>query len=117
MDETTVGAAAEPARPHSAPGTVVLDVGAAVGALVLIAPPELEGREIEISSRGDAPGPRTHSEVRPRTARDRGRFAAVYPQLPAGTYTVWGADGAEAMTVTIRGGEVETAWWPGTGPR
>ena len=33
----------------SGPGTVVLELGADVGALVLLTPAELDGREIEIS--------------------------------------------------------------------
>ena len=50
----------------SGPGTVILELGADVGALVLLTPAELDGREIEIS-RDDAPaGRRTHSQVRPR---------------------------------------------------
>ena len=40
----------------SGPGTVVLDLGAGVGALVLYTPPDLDGREIEISRDDDSSG-------------------------------------------------------------
>ena len=46
--------------------TVVLDIGADVGALVLYAPPQLDGAEIEVSP--GALAPRTHSVVRQRRA-------------------------------------------------
>ena len=44
------------------PGTVVLDLGADVGALILDVPAALSGREIEISpARGGTSARRTHS--------------------------------------------------------
>ena len=48
----------------SDPGSVILEVGEGVGALVLTTPPELDGQEIEISP--SAGGVRTHSLVRER---------------------------------------------------
>jgi hypothetical protein len=105
----------EPVPGPSRSGSVVLDLGPGVGALVLHAPPELDGREIEISRLGSTPAHRTHSRVRPRKT-GRTQFAAVYPQLAAGTYTLWNHDGNPALTVIVRSGQVTTAWWPGTGP-
>ena len=55
----------EEIRGPSGPGTVVLELGADVGALVLFTPADLDGREIEIS-REDQVARRTHSQVRPR---------------------------------------------------
>jgi hypothetical protein len=97
----------------SGPGTVVLELGAGVGALVLFTPAELDGREIEIS----APGRRTHSRVRPRHLATGTRYAAVYPDLAAGTYTIWaGRHGASqhgpAGRVVITGGRVTNWSWP-----
>jgi hypothetical protein len=96
----------------SGPGSVVLELGPDVGALVLHTPPGLDGREIEVSPLGGATGGRTHSLVRPRTTGRGTQYAAVYPQLAAGTYSVWD-EAAPVATITIRGGEVTTARWPG----
>lgn len=95
----------------SGPGTVVLDIGAGTGALVLHAPPALAGREIEIGLTGDAGTPRTHSRVRERRVPGRVSYAAVYPGLPAGDYTVWRDPDTQAGTVTITGGHVTSFHW------
>ena len=100
----------------SSPGSVVLELGPGIGALVLHAPPELDGREIEVSPPGHPPGPRTHSRVRPRSTGGHTQYAAVYPQLPAGDYTIWDDDDTPAATVTIHGGQVTTTRWPGHPP-
>ena len=63
----------------SGPGTVVMELGAGVGALILYTPAGLDGEEIEISRDG---APRTHSRVRPRHLPGQTRYAAVYPGLP-----------------------------------
>jgi hypothetical protein len=96
------------------PGTVILELGADVGALVLEAPPDLAGREIEISVLAD--GPRTHSLVRERRTAAGTSYAAVYPVLPAGEYTVWRDDGIPAGQVTIHGGQVSRFRWPEVTP-
>ena len=100
----------------SGPGTVILELGADVGALVLLTPAELDGREIEIS-RDAVPGARrTHAQVRPRHMAAGTRYAAVYPDLPAGGYTVWAADQTSpAGRVLITGGRVTNWGWPGPG--
>ena len=96
----------------SGPGSVVLELGADVGALVLLTPAELDGREIEIS-RDAAPGARrTHSRVRPRHMAAGARYAAVYPDLPAGTYTIWTGEQNPGATVVITGGQITTCGWP-----
>lgn len=100
----------------SGPASVVLELGPGVGALVLHTPQELDGREIEVSPRGDAAVGRTHSLVRPRTTGRGTQYAAVYPQLAAGTYTVWNDGATPVATVTIRGGQVTTVRWPGYPP-
>ena len=79
----------ESAAGPSGPGSVVLELGAGIGALVLYTPAELDGAEIEIS-RDDEPGARrTHSQVRQRHMAPATTYAAVYPGLPAGRYTIW----------------------------
>jgi len=94
-------------------GSVVLDLGAGVGALILDAPAELNGREIEISPAADGTGcRRTHSMVRERRTGARTSYAAVYPGLAAGHYTIWRDAAAPAGTVTIDGGRVTRYRWP-----
>lgn len=97
----------------STSGSVVLDLGPGTGALVLHTPPEFDGAEIEISRLGDAQEPRTHSQVRRRQLPERVQFAAVYPGLPAGVYVIWRDATARAAVVTVPGGQVTTACWPG----
>ena len=40
------------------------------------------------------------------------RYAAVYPSLPAGLYTVWRDERSPAATVTVAGGQVSSCDWP-----
>ena len=93
----------------SGPGTVVMELGADIGALVLYTPAELDGEEIEISRDGDG-ARRTHSQVRPRHMASVTRYAAVYPNLAAGQYTIWTA--TVSLTVTVTGGQVTSCRWP-----
>ncbi len=113
MTESAVG--------PSGPGTVVLELGVDVGALVLFTPAELDGREIEISRDSGAAPPdsdetyptwRTHSQVRPRHMVSVTRYAAVYPGLPAGSYTIWADSSRPAGRVVITGGRVTNWSWP-----
>ncbi len=102
----------EGAAGPTGPGTVILDLGADIGALILYAPAELDGAEIEIS-RDDEPGaPRTHSAVRQRPMAAKTAYAAVYPGLAAGPYTIWRDHHTPAVTVTITGGQITSCHWP-----
>ena len=103
----------EPAAGPSGPGTVVMEVGGDIGALVLYTPAGLDGREIEISRDGDPGARRTHSQVRRRHVADATTYAAVYPDLLAGTYTIWTGEQDAAATVVITGGQITTCRWPG----
>jgi hypothetical protein len=98
----------------SGPGSVILELGGGIGALILEAPPDLGGHEIEISPQ--AGGPRTHSLVRERRTAAGRSYAAVYPVLPAGEYTVWREDGVPAGQVTIHGGQASRFRWPEVTP-
>jgi hypothetical protein len=98
----------------SGPGSVILELGEGVGALILDAPPELHGHEIEISP--TAGGPRTHSLVRERRTATKTLYAAVYPALAEGDYVVWDEDGLPAGRVTIRGGRATRFRWPEVAP-
>jgi hypothetical protein len=99
----------------SGPGSVVLELGEGIGALVLHTPPDLHGHEIEISPTAanvDDISARTHSLVRERHTANRTVYAAVYPVLPEGDYTVWREDGAPVGQVVIRGGHATQFRWP-----
>ena len=96
----------------SDPGTVVMELGADVGALVLYTPAALNGSEIEISRDDDPGAARTHSQVRPRHMPTVTRYAAVYPGLHAGWYTIWKDELCPAATATITGGQVTSCRWP-----
>ena len=107
----------EPTAGPTGPGSVVMELGADIGALVLYTPPGLDGEEIEIS-RDDEPGAsaygaeRTHSRVRPRPMPGETRYAAVYPGLRAGSYTIWRDERTAAATATVTGGQVSNCHWP-----
>jgi hypothetical protein len=116
---------AEPVLGPSSAGSVVLELGDTVGVLVLEATAELNGREIEISpvdgthhhhdhdhAHGNAHAHRTHSMVRERGTAAGTSYAAVYPGLAVGTYTVWRDHDTSVGTVTIDGGRVTRYRWP-----
>ncbi len=96
----------------SGPGTVIMELGADTGALILYTPADLDGAEIEISRHGDPAARRTHSQVRQRHVANVTKYAAVYPTLPAGEYTIWRDEDRPAAAVTIDGGQITTCRWP-----
>jgi hypothetical protein len=89
-----------------------MELGGDIGALVLYTPAGLDGREIEISRDDDPGARRTHSQVRRRHLPDATRYAAVYPDLRAGTYTIWTDEQNAAASVVIAGGQIATCNWP-----
>ncbi|WP_431728764.1 phospholipase [Verrucosispora sp. TAA-831] len=93
-------------------GTVVLDLGGDTGALIVHTGRDLLGREIEVSRPERQGEPRTHSAVRERQVLDGTFHSAVYPDLPAGTYTVWWDDDTPAGMVRVGGGVVTEFTWP-----
>jgi len=92
-------------------GTVVLEIGALTGALVLRAPADLVGREIEISPAHE-PARRRHTCVRERHGADGIGYAAVYDRLPPGRYTIWLDSTTPAATITVVAGQVTNHDWP-----
>jgi hypothetical protein len=107
---------------------VVLDIGGEIGALILYTKPEANGDEIEISPRehhvvdehnelhshdGDHVhhSHRTHNQVHERSFNGTVCFAAVYPELPAGEYDLWGDGPTPVDRVTIVGGKVTEVDW------
>src|SRR5712691_9053579 len=103
MEETITG--------PSAPGTVLLEIGAGAGALIIYAPAAMAGQEIHISPGRPLAAPRTHALVRERQAGPGGCHAAVYPTLPAGDYTIWRDAATPAGTVAVREGAIARYDW------
>lgn len=90
---------------------MLLDIGGDHGALVVLAPADLAGAEIEISRQGRA---RTGSHVAV-LARQVGMatlHAAVFPSLLEGTYELWAASPEPVLQVDVDGGTVITVAWP-----
>jgi hypothetical protein len=87
-------------------GSVMLDIGPGSGALVIHTTGREHLREIEISPGTDPAARRTHAAVRERILHDRVLHAAVYPGLPAGTYTVWRDDTTPHGVATVAAGAV-----------
>lgn len=109
----TEGAAARHAAAATGAGSVILELGGNTGALVLHAPARLHGTEIEISPERDGSrGHRTHSLVRERLTAAGTSYAAVYPGVPAGRYTIWENNGVPVGTAVISGGLVASFHWP-----
>lgn len=96
------------ARTH--PEFVVLDLGGDVGALIVHAPPELLGTEVEISPAGED-ARRSHKDVLERSMGGRPAYTAVFDGLPEGPYTLWSQDVARAREVTITGGAIAEVDW------
>lgn len=80
-----------------------LDVGGDVGALILFTSPTLTGNQIDLAP-DDGHEPHTRSAVLERNLAQGVSFAAVYPHLREGSYTIEGSD----QRVTIVGGRVTT---------
>jgi sirohydrochlorin cobaltochelatase len=107
MDTAMVGGRHVP-RVHSE--NVVLDIGQDMGSLVIHTHEALRGAEIELVNKGNQ-ARRTHVDVAERRHNGRVMFAAVYPPVPAGEYTIWVDYTTPAGDVTIVGGEVTQLDW------
>jgi hypothetical protein len=101
-----------PTPADSHPGSVVLDLGADVGALVVRTTEDLVEHELQIEGI-DPRGLqyRTHTVVRRREVGGSAVFAAVFPSVPAGHHAVWG-DTTARIEVDVVGGAVTEAVLP-----
>ena len=95
----------------SGQGTVVLNIGAGIGALLVHTPGRMHGREIEVSPVAD-PAARTHAAVRARYVRGGVCFSMVLDSLPAGRYVVWGDPVTPLDEIDVPGGAVAEFTWP-----
>ena len=95
----------------SGQGTVVLNIGAGIGALVVHTPGSLHGHEIEVSPIEDTTR-RTHAAVRARYVRDGVMFSMVIDNLAEGRYTVWRDPITPIAEVDVASGMVTEYEWP-----
>ncbi len=116
-----------PENPHAGFGSVLLDIGGDVGALVVTMPEPWVGDEVEIASldghhvehnhdhdHGHGPAHRPHVAVVRRPVSGGELVPSlVFPTLTAGRYQLFpkGSDLA-AMEVTVDGGAVTEEVWP-----
>jgi hypothetical protein len=100
----------EPRLPPSTEGSVVMEVGGDVGALVVYTGDGLAGHEIELARRGERVQ-FVHTEVRERRLPDGAIFAGVFPALPAGAYTLLAVKQFPAIDVDVEGGRVAECSW------
>ena len=70
---------------------MVLDIGGDVGALIVHAPADLLGTEVEISPAGEDDR-RSHKDVLERRMGGRPAYTAVFDGLREGAYTLWSHD-------------------------
>ncbi|MEV6346832.1 phospholipase [Actinoplanes sp. NPDC051851] len=95
----------------SGQGTVMLNIGGEIGALLINTEAEWHGHEIEVSPAGD-PGARQHAAVRARYVSGGVTYCVVIDGLRAGRYSIW-ADGPEPLAeLEVRGGAVAEFTWP-----
>lgn len=95
----------------SGQGTVVLNIGANIGAMVIHTPGSLHGHEIEVSPVTD-PAHRTHAAVRARYVSGGVMWSVVIDSLPAGRYTVWQDPVTALAEVDVPEGGVGEFSWP-----
>lgn len=128
-------------NPHAGQGPVLLDIGGDVGALVVTMPASLDGVEVEIRPVGGS-STRDHDHDHDRGHgqdpdhhhghdHDHGHLihvavvsrpvagtivpSLVFPELVEGDYELYRRPaGPVELTVTVVGGEVTEAGWPGT---
>jgi hypothetical protein len=106
-------------NPYAGQGSVLLDIGGDVGALVVVAPESMLGREVEIAPEGEAFDPTDRHCHRPHVAVVRRPVAAgavaslVFPALVRGRYALAEKGTTDVrLLVAVRGGEVTSARWP-----
>jgi hypothetical protein len=110
----TTGHAHGHENPHAGQGSVLLDIGGDIGALIVTMPAEMLGEEVEVVTGHEGSGHhRPHVAVVPRPLGDRTTPSLVFPELLAGSYALVpkGTDDVR-LRVQVRGGEVTSAAWP-----
>ncbi|MGA8255456.1 MAG: hypothetical protein WB767_02675 [Nocardioides sp.] len=125
-----------PENPHAGQGTVLLDIGGDIGAVVVTMPDTMIGHEVDIvevgsdlsvsddhdhdhdhghgHGHGHGPGDRPHVAVVRRPMPGGGEIPAlVYPEVTEGSYWLLPKGTDEiVMTVDVVGGQVTAVTWP-----
>ena len=91
-------------------GFIMIDIGDDAGALVIYAPNELRGTEIEISPAVDDAA-RQHVDFLERKVDERSVCAAVFPSLSPGKYSIWRPDRSSPERVTVTAEMVTEVDW------
>jgi hypothetical protein len=115
-------------NPFAGQGSVMLDIGGDVGALVVTMPQGMAGVEVEIrplDARGHQHGHHAedvehvehahhpHVAVVDRPVADRRVPSLVFPELVEGSYELYEKETDDVrLTVDVRGSEVTAAHWP-----
>ena len=113
-------------NPYAGQGSVLLDIGGDVGALVVRMPAALEGAEVEIRpagphhvpdhghAHGHHPHPHhPHVAVVARPVAGGRVHSLVFPELREGTYVLYRRpNGPVELEVSVTGGAVAEAAWP-----
>ncbi len=102
-------------NPYAGQGSVLLDIGGDVGALVVYMPASTTGLEVEIAPVGgpEAHHHRPHVAVVDRTVAGITVPSLVFPELPAGHYELFAKGSKQArLHAVVSGGEVTFADWP-----
>jgi hypothetical protein len=111
-------------------GSVMLDIGGDVGALVVTMPASMDGVEVELRPEGahqhhdhdhshsdghDQHGHLPHVAVVPRPVEGGLVPSLVFPELAAGGYELYekGHPHDVRLVVEVEGGRVTTSTWPG----
>jgi hypothetical protein len=122
-------------NPHAGRGSVMLDIGGDIGALVVTMPSSMAGVEIEIAAEGSGHpahghkhehghghghghthghGHRPHVAVVNRPTADGAVPSLVFPELVEGSYELFDKGLDEVLlTADIVGGRVTFLEWPG----
>ena len=112
---STPAAAAHAENPYAGQGSVLLDIGDGVGAVVVDMPASMEGVEVEIRPQGPAHhhGHHPHVAVVNRPVEGGLLPSLVFPEVPEGDYGLHlkGSD-VRRRTVAVAGGRVTAAQWP-----
>ena len=107
-----------PEQPPDAAGSVILDIGADAGAVVIYTPRELAGAEIEIRAEGTE-WDGAHTAVWERHAPGISTTAAVFGSLRAGRYELRLKDAAgtdHPAPVVVTKAQVTQITWAGATP-
>jgi hypothetical protein len=118
-----------PENPHAGQGSVLLDIGGDIGALVVTTPASMVGVEVEIGPEGAAFGHHHHHHHDHDHSHEHGHLAhvavvrrpvqggevpaLVFGELSAGRYALAEKGTSDVrLVVDVRGGEVTSVEWP-----